>query len=536
MTMTSNTSSTTEQNKDKEIERLRKENERQKEEINWLKEQIKQLLNQKYQRSSEVIPDGQLILPGLEEEELASPVEDAIEEDEEAVTTSSTKSTKKRARLTDILYTKDVPVEKVHYSIPEGDQLCSCCEETMHVMNTTITKEIKYIPASLSIVEHHRDVYSCRTCERNHTSTPIVQAPMPERVLDKTMASPSILAAIIYDKFVLGLPLTRIEKAYADQGIFLSRQTMSNWLIQGTTTYLDPFVDVLRDHLLEEPIIHADETPFNVLKEETSKQYMFLFTSSVQSSEPCVIFYYGKTRSGDHIKAFLNGFQGTLHADGYPGYHKVPLVELSGCWAHTRRKFVQIWEKPSRSAKQNKPDKKQAISEKALAIIQKLYQLEKERQHLQGVDDQKAQHLRSETQKELAEGYFAWLQSIQADIPAKSNLGKAIAYSLNQKEKLMKPFYNSELALDNNLAERGIRSFVIGRKNWMFSTSSKGANANASLYSIVETAKRNNLRIFDYLTYLFTELPTLPDLNKDTLQPYMPWSENIQATFKLAGE
>jgi hypothetical protein len=336
----------------------------------------------------------------------------------------------------------------------------------------------------------------------------------------------------MHQKYVEGLPLYRQEKQWERFGVSLSRQTMANWVMHGAHTWLRPLFDRMAEHLRKQDILHADETSLQVLREPgrdaSSKSYMWLYRTA-KDVTPIVLYDYQPTRKGDHPKHFLTGFSGYLHVDGYAGYNKLidprekePNVTLVGCWAHARRK----WEEARKALSEAAQAKKEGISFEGLSFIQQLYAIEKKttKEKLSPNDRHAFRHQHS---RPVLGAFLAWLETKQAQVLPKSATGEAISYCLKQWHKLTAYLADGRLVLDNNRAERSIKPFVIGRKNWLFATSVHGANASAIVYSVIETAKENGLHPFAYLTYLFEELPQRDIQDSSSFDDLLPWSDAL---------
>jgi hypothetical protein len=314
------------------------------------------------------------------------------------------------------------------------------------------------------------------------------------------------------------VPLYRQEQEFLMNGILLSRQTMANWLIRSSEDWLSPMYEQLCLELLREEVLHADETTLQVLKEpgrsSRSESYMWLYRTSGCASRPIALYEYQPTRSSSHPKAFLKEFRGYLHTDGYAGYHALPEeVKISGCWAHARRKFDE-------AIKGAPPEShKNLAAKKGLDFCNELFRLEHDYEKL--CPDERYKE-RLKYSKPVSDAIFEWAETVGA-LP-KSLLGKALHYLLSQKVYLEKVFDDGRLELSNNRAERSIKPFVIGRKNWLFSATPKGANASSVIYSIIETAKENCLKPFEYLKYLFEAMPNL--MGKE-IESLLPWSETL---------
>ena len=416
-----------------------------------------------------------------------------------------------------------LPVETVEHALPEEERICPECGEPMHVMGHETRRELEIIPAQVRVKKHIQKVYSCRRCERHGTSVPVTRAPMPEAVIKGSVASASSVAHIMVQKYMNAMPLYRQEGVFLQEGFSLSRQTMANWLIRCSTDWLEPLYERMKEYLLREEVLHADETVLQVLREpgRASRQqsYMWLYRTSGGTRTPVVLYEYQPTRSSSHPKKFLSGFHGYLHTDGYPGYHSLPDIRVVGCWAHARRKFDE-------AIKSAPPDERKDLpSRKGLAFCARLFLLEREYKRL---SPERRYEERLKRSKPVSDDFFTWAAGVNA-LP-KSALGKAVNYALEQKTYLERVFLDGRLELSNNRAERSIKPFVIGQKNWLFSCSPKGAKASAVIYSIMETAKENGLKVFAYLKHVFETMPNLPTGRYNEL---LPWSKALPAICRL---
>lgn len=325
-------------------------------------------------------------------------------------------------------------------------------------------------------------------------------------------------------KYGLGVPLYRQEQFLAGRGINLSRQAMANWVVQAGKL-LEPLFAAMRDQMVAQPILHADETTVQVLHEEgrkpTTKSYMWVYCTGGHSP-PLVLFDYEPTRAGRHPKAFLQGFRGYLHVDGYSAYDQLPDVTLVGCWAHARRKFFDTVKNLGKAG-QSSPD---AAAHTGLAFCKRLFAIEEK---CRAMTPQERYAARLKQSVPVLQEMRTWLDEIGTTVLPKSALGKAVAYCCNQWPKLQAFLEDGRLEIDNNKDERAIRPFVTGRKNWLFCNTPAGADASSVLYSIVESAKANNLVPQEYLDYLFHHMPAKGSGTTDDFQALMPWSEAVQA-------
>jgi len=416
---------------------------------------------------------------------------------------------------------KDLPMERIEYRLPEEEQVCTACGGHLHEMSEELRHEVKLVPAQVKIVQHARFVYGCRNCEKNGIEVPIKTAKAPRPVIEKGLASPSALAYVMTMKFVDGVPLYRQEQHYARLGIDLSRGVLSNWMIKGSE-WLELIYGRLKQKLLEQDILHADETTLQVLKEPgraaESQSYMWLYRSGCVGP-PIVLYEYQPTRSGEHPRRFLAGFKGYLHADGYAGYHDIPDVTLCGCWAHFRRKADE--------ALKGLPGKLRRTETRAQTLLDRINRLFAIERELKESTPEERLNIRKLKSRPVVDELRKWLDDIAPEVLPKSLLGTAVHYGRQQWPKLVRFLEDGRIEIDNNRSERSIKPFVIGRKNWLFCNTPKGARASAMIYSIIESAKENRLNPYAYLNHLFEKLPNLNSRGKEDLDQLLPWNVTL---------
>lgn len=489
---------------DAQIAQLQAENKQLRQQNQWLLEQLKLARHHKFGASSEKSRS-----EGIEQLNLFNEAEAALDHPVPEAETKEIKTYRRRkaghvgtARLPE-----DLSVEVVEHELPVEEKNCPECGEILHTMGREVRDELKLVPAHAVLMRHIRHTYACRCCERHNDHTPIVKASMPTPVIKGSFASPEAIAHIACEKFVMGSPLYRQEQDWARKGITLSRQVMSKWLIQATQDWLFPLYDALKAKLLEHEVLHADETVVQVLREPgktpQSKSYIWMYRTGADAPNAIVLYEYQPGRRSCHPKEFLQNYHGFLHADGYDGYHDLHQnVSVVGCWAHVRRRFDETMKTIPMSAQANSPPME------AIRHIGRLYKLEQEFQNLPRENHFKARfEARQQRSKPLVDAFFDWCTA--QNEPPKSLFGRALRYALNQRLWLEKYLLDGRLEIDNNRAERSIKPFVIGRKNWLFCNTQGGAKVSAVLYSILETAKENGLNPFDYLTYVFRNAPNL---------------------------
>jgi transposase len=417
-----------------------------------------------------------------------------------------------------------LPVERVEYELPESERICPGCGETMRDIGVTVRDEIEIVPARVIHKEHAVHAYGCKICGKANGHTPVVRADAPAPLIGSSLATPSAVAHIAVQKYANGVPLYRQEKGLAYDNVSLSRQTMANWIIYCALNYLRSVYSLLISKLLCEPILHADETSVQVLHEPgraaQSKSYEWLYRTSGHTDHPIAIYEYKETRRQEHPIAFLKGYKGYLHCDGYQVYHNLPPeITIVGCWAHARR----YWEKLYCSV--DEKSRSGSIAELGFAYASLMFVLEDEYRDMPPEDRQK---MRLECSRRVSDAFFDWAGGLKA-LP-KSLLGDAVYYSLSQRKYLENIYLDGRLEISNNRAERSMKPFVQGRKQWLFSDTPNGAEASSIFYSIIETAKENSLHPFHYLKYLLEKLPHMKSSEAETL---LPWSPSLPDSCRI---
>ncbi|MDD4335488.1 MAG: IS66 family transposase [Desulfotomaculaceae bacterium] len=475
--------------KDRKIAKLEQQ-------VQWLMSQIRLAKHKQFGASSERTDEAQLSI--FNEAELGSDMT-MPEPDLTEVKTHY----RKRTRLTTDKLPKDLPVEIIEHELPAEDCICPECNGKMHTMGKEIREELKIIPARAVIVRHIQHVYACRNCETTSDHVPILKANIPEPVIKGGFASPETIAHIAVQKFMMASPLYRQEQEWKQNGILLSRQTMSNWLIKACEDWLEPVYEEMKRRLCAHEVLHADETTLQVLKEPEkaaqSKSYMWLYRTSGEAKHQLVLYDYQPDRKRIRPEAFLKNFKGYLHTDGYQGYHRLPKdIIVVGCLAHLRRKFFDAFK--------TLPKEKQAESNAAIGVAycDRLFHFEKQFALL---SPEKRHKEREQLSRPLFDQFYQWIKGTAA-LP-NTLLGKAIHYAKSQRRYLERYLLDGRLEISNNRAERSIKPFVIGRKNWLFSNTPKGARASAIYYSLIVSAGENGLNPFEYLTWIFTHAPNL---------------------------
>ncbi|HLJ91616.1 MAG TPA: IS66 family transposase [Gemmataceae bacterium] len=488
-----------------------------KAENQWLKEQLGLAKHRLFAPKTEQSSPAQVALLFNEAEACATP--EASEPETETITYTRRKHAGQRQ-----LNLEGLPVEEIVYDLPAEERVCPQCAGALHEMGEDVRNEIKIVPATMRLVRHLRKKYACRHCQNHAIKTPIKTASMPTPAFPNSLASPTAVAHIMCEKFVNATPLYRQEQGFARLGFSLSRQSMANWMLVGAD-WLTTLYARLHTHLLRRDIAHGDETTLQVLKEAgraaQTDSYLWLYRSG-RDGPPIVLFEYQSTRAAQHPRAFLKEFTGFLHVDGYVGYEGLPGITLVGCWAHARRKFAEaIAVLPASARQQGKTS-----AHHGLAFCNQLFAIERDLHDRSPEECVAARNVRS---RPVLEKMEIWLSAMADNALPKSKLGEAVSYCRNQWPKLLGFLQDGRLELDNNRAERAIKPFVIGRKNWLFANTPRGARSSATIYSIVETAKENGLNPFVYLTYLFEQLPNIDRKDPEAVDRLLPWSEDVQS-------
>lgn len=398
----------------------------------------------------------------------------------------------------------DLPEEQRH--CPEGHELTVIGEE--------VSEQLDIIPAKVQVLRHIRKKYACPCCQAG-----VKTAPLPPQPIPKSNASAGLLAYIVIAKFLDALPLYRQSKQFLRIGVHLPRATLAQWMIR-CGELIQALCNLMQEQLCQYPVLQMDETTLQVLKEEgrdaSSQSYLWVQRGG-PPDQPVIVFNYSPTRNQTVADQLLQGFTGTVQTDGYAGYPAVCLkngLRHAGCWAHARRKFDEALK-----AQDAKGQAKAGKASKALIFIQKLYRIEKQIKDL-SVDEK--YRIRQKQAVPILNDMKVWLDISLTQVAPTSLTGKALAYLSNQWSTLIVYCEDGRLDIDNNAVERAIRPFVIGRNNWIFSDTVKGAKASANLYSLVETAKLNGLEPYRYLQHVFKELPAAQTLAE--VEQLLPWN------------
>lgn len=466
---------------------------------------------------------------------------ESMDTEKKSVKVKSHTRERKPKATRDELYA-NLPIVEMICPVAESERFCDWCNAEMISMKPTfVREEIRITPAVVERIHYLQEVLICPECKKDQDGS-FKKGIVPSALIPHSPASASAVAFVMFNKCFMGLPYYRQESAFEQLGATIPRETLANWCILATERYLLPIYEELHKSLLQREVIHADETTCQVLREDgktaQSTSYMWIYTTGSDGLPGIVMYEYQPGRGGIYPQEFLAGFQGLLQCDGYQGYNKVADVLLACCMAHCRRKFFEALPAEKKKTMKlldiNSPEAmKEPIiptedldryipAEIGVAYCNKLFYLEREFKNLPP-EERKARRLEQEVP--IWDNFWSWIESLN---PTKgSKLQKALSYAKNHRNSLQTYLQDGRCELSNNAAERKAKSYAIGRKASLFHASVSGANASAIIYSLVETAKANNLNVFQYIYTLLLYMPGHKN-GSEGMEQLMPWSSFIQ--------
>lgn len=475
-------------------------------ELNWYKEQLALLNKMRFGSKSEKIISGQLNL--FNEAEDVYDSQDTIEE------TTTVKGKKKKTREANY---SALPTKTIHHELE--DKQCQVCGTMMKELAPQVIDVLKYQPARYTMERHVVHQYICPVCTDENLEAEIVSAEgAPKRLIKGSVVSPSVVAGIVFNKYVSGTPLYRQEQELKRRKVEVSRANMSNWLMK-SGELLRPLYETMCEELKKQSHIHMDETTVTVLedKKEREKSYMWMAASGKHEARQIAVYRYHESREHAFAKEMIGSeYEGSIHCDGYEAYHKFERAKILGCMAHARRYFIEAMEVSphhQKAKKMNTAQQEAYYKEypsygnimHVVKIIKYLFTCE-QRYLDEKRTPEEIKGCRQEEQKVKLDELFECLERYQKEYTSKSKMGNAITYALNQRPYLEKYLSDGEAEISNNRGERLIKPFVIGRKAWLFSKTKSGAEMSAIYYSLIESAKLNRLDIHGYLEYILTEI------------------------------
>lgn len=419
-----------------------------------------------------------------------------------------------------------LPVRRIDHYLSEEELEAEFGAKGWKQLPDAISRKYHFVPAKVEVEEHHIGVYASKTDEH------MVKADHPKALLHGSLVSPSLGAAIINGKYVNAVPLYRLEQEFQRYGLQITRQNMANWCIRLAEEYLSILYDYLHKELYFYHVIQADETPVLVNhdgRKAGSKSWMWVYRSGhLYQKRQIVLYEYQQTRNASHPREFLKGYDGICVTDGYQVYHTLEkeLEELiiAGCWVHCRRRFDEALKLIPKSYQKES---------NAFLLMKQIQAIYREEGKLNDLSSDERLKQRQAVIKPLVDAFFAYLKTI--NVSKKDKFGDAVGYALNQEKYLRVFLTDGDVPIDNNASERAIRGFCIGKKNWQMIDTIHGAKSSAIIYSIVETAKANNLKPFDYVQHLLEEIPKhMNDKDYSFLEDFLPWSEKLPAEIRKA--
>ena len=402
-----------------------------------------------------------------------------------------------------------LPRRRVVYPAPAA---CPRCGGSMRKLGEVVTESLERVPARWVVIQHVREKVSCRWCEA------ITEAPAPFHPIARGRAGPNLLAEVVFSKYGLHLPLHRQSERFAREGVPIEVSTLADW-VGAVSVALQPLVEAIKAHVLAAARIHADDTPVPVLakgKTRTGRLWTVVRDDRPFGGRdpPAAAYFYSPDRRGEHAQAFLNGFTGVLQADAFSGFGQLygpgragGSITEAACWAHARRKLFEIAEL-----------KKAPIAIEAVRRIDGLFAIERE---INGLTSEGRLTVRAERSRPLICDLETWLRENRSKLSAKSEVAKAIDYLLKRWPSFTGFLEDGRICLSNNAAERALRGIAVGRKNWTFAGSDAGGRRAAAIYTLIETAKLNDV---DPHAWLADVLKRLPDHPAKRIHELLPWA------------
>lgn len=419
-----------------------------------------------------------------------------------------------------------LPVRRIDHYLSEAELEAEFDKKGWKQLPDAISRKYHFVPAKVEVEEHHIGVYASKTDEH------MVKADHPNVLLHGSLVSPSLAAAVINGKYVNAVPLYRLEQEFQRYGLQITRQNMANWCIRLGEEYLSVLYDYLHKELYSYHIIQADETPVLVNhdgRKAGSKSWMWVYRSGhLYQNRQIVLYEYQQTRNTSHPRKFLKGYDGICVTDGYQVYHtlekELEELTIAGCWVHCRRRFDEALKLIPKSCQKES---------NVFLLMKQIQAIYREEGKLKDLSSDERLKQRQVVIRPLVDVFFAYLKTIK--VSKKDKFGDAVGYALNQEKYLRVFLTDGDIPIDNNASERAIRGFCIGKKNWQMIDTINGAKTSAIIYSIVETAKANNLKPFNYVQYLLEELPQhMDDRDCSFLEDLLPWSEKLPAEIRKA--
>ena len=426
-----------------------------------------------------------------------------------------------------------LPQEVEEYVIPAKETCSKCGGELIVIGKKVVRTEVEFEPAKLKVKQIIQQVAKCTKCGKEGSENPrdhFEKAAVPSPILPHSIATPSLVAQVMYQKFAQGLPFARQEKDWYRMGLVLPRGNMANWTIRCSEEWLTPIYNRIHEVLLNCQILHMDETRIQCNKEmgkkASSESYMWVIRSGACEDIQAAFFHYSRTRSGDVAKDLLWGFHGYLTTDAYIGYEKVEDIKRNLCWSHCRRYYIESI--PLDNQGKEIPGSKGAEGRE---FINLLFKVEKE---IKDLPYEEKKQKRQDASRPILDAFWSWVEETAALSTTNEKLTTALGYSKNQRKYLETFLEDGRLPISNNLCEANIKPFATAKRAWLFADTPKGATANAVLYTLVESARANALDVYEYLKYILESMPNNDYLNHpEILDKYLPWSKELPEECRL---
>lgn len=419
------------------------------------------------------------------------------------------------------------PQEVEKYVLP-AEEKCSVCGGEMKVTGKKVVRtEVEFQPAKLIVKQIIQQVAKCVNCgteDSPNEKCHFQKAAVPVPPLAYSISTPSLIAQVMYQKFALGLPLSRQEKDWYRLGLVLSRSNMANWVIRCSEEWFKPVYWRIYEKLLECDLIHMDETRIRCNKEEgklpSSESFMWVMRSAASEDIQAAFFFYSRSRGGENARKLLKDFNGYLITDAYAGYDTVPDIKRALCWSHARRYLIESI--PLDSQGKEIPGSKGAEGREYINL---LFKVEEE---IKNLPYEEKKQKRQDASKPILDAFWTWVEKTSAMYTTNEKLTQALGYCQNQRKYLETFLEDGRIPLSNNYCEANIKPFATARRAWLFADTPKGAFANGVLYTLVESAKANDLDVYEYLKHLLTERPNNHHLEKPSvIDRLLPWSKEL---------
>ena len=508
------------------IQELRTENANLREQNTYL---IKQLFAPKTEKSKQIEGQRSIFDEAEEEADIEATAKTAGTAEGGADGGEITITYKRKKKSTHKEMMGDLEEREQVIDLPESEKVCSVCGSPLELIGREIVRdELEVIPPKVIRNKLYRNVYGCPECKKETDEANIIKAPAPAALISKSYVTPSMAAFVMYNKYFMSMPLYRQEKDWNQLGAIVNRTTLANWCIICGIDYILPVVDRMHEELMKRDIIYCDESPIQVLHEEGRKasqvSYIWVTCSGKKEEEPpIVIFSYKPTRAGANAVELLKDFRGHyLVCDGYQGYNLLKGLIRCACLAHIRRKFVDA------IPRKNGAPMPGSRAMEGKEFCDRLFLLER---RFAALTPEERKEKRLEYEKPVLEAFWLWLERQRPT--SGSRLDKAVTYALNQRRFMENYLLDGRIEISNNTSENSIRPYAIGRRNWLFANTSNGAVASAAIYSLIETARANNLRVRPYLQEVLEYMRDHKD-GSERIDDILPWSAAMQEKFGRA--